>query len=458
MASGRNVVFLRKNGFDQAITNVKYNSNQGKQLFPIFIFKIVRMKSAVFISLFVLSTPVLAQRIYLDSARTYLSEGNYKKALPFAEGAVRNEKTKDDPEAWFLRGMAHLQLAQEASANAPGAATDAYSSFLKTLALKPDYGREINNPMHSVAIIKFNKAAELFAAKSYDRAYSEFTEVYAIYKIGDGKRFSDNKEFKGMAYEARKNAVSSASSAGRNEDAIGLLEDMIKGDYKNDTEVYQSLIDICDAEKNDVGEVAAINAARSRFPKNENFRTAELNYYINSGKNETLLPKLEDAVKKDPGNADLVFRLANVYAAMAFPADEQGKLLPQPANFTDLFSEAEHAYSKALEMAPGDAARNFNFGILYYDYSRWYNLKMTEKPGADDKLISEMTAKENEELSKGLPYFEKSFAVLDVKASTLLGAEKTMYHNTMNVLRGIYTENGDTAKLAQIDAALGKWK
>ena len=328
------------------------------------------MRFVIFIFLFALTTPVLAQRINLDSARIYLSEDNYKKAMPFAEAAIRNDKTKDDPEAWFLRGMAYLQLAQDEHANKPNASTDAYSSFLKTLTLKPDYGREIDNPLHSVAIIKFNKAATLFAAKSFDKAYNEFAEVYAIYKISDGKRFSDNSEFKAMAYDARKNAASSASSSGRNEDAIGLLEDMIKTDYKDDTDVYQSLIDIYDAEKNDAAEITVINAARARFPKNENFRAVELNYYINNGKSDVLLPKLEDAVKRDPGNADLWFRLANIYAAVAFPADESGKLLAQPSNFSALFANAEQAYNKALQSAPGDAARNFNFGILYYNYSR----------------------------------------------------------------------------------------
>ena len=414
------------------------------------------MRATVIIFLLVMTTPVLAQRVYLDSARLYLSQDNYRRALPFADAAIKNPKTKDDPEAWFLRGMVCLQLAQDVSAHNPNAATDAYGSFLKTLALKQDYGTEINNPLYSVAIIKFNKAAALFSAKSFDKAYSEFTEVYAIYKIGGGQRFSDNNEFKSMAYEARKNAVSSASSAGRSEDAIGLLEDMITGDFKDDAEVYQSLIDIFETEKNNPRQIATIKAACAEFPENANFRVAELNYYINNGTNEELLPELEEAVRRDTGNADMLFRLANVCATLAFPADAQGKLLARPANFNALFSKAEKTYGSAARLAP-DAAHNFNFGMLYYNYSRWYNLQIENNPG-DNKSVAELTARENDELGKGLPFFEKSFSLLDARAANLQDVEKAMYHNTMIILRLIYTENKDTTKLAQIEKALGKWK
>ncbi len=416
------------------------------------------MKARFIIPLLLLGAPVSAQRIYLDSARIYLSQDNYKRALPFADAAIKNEKTKADPEAWFLRGMVYLQMAQDATANKPNSVVDAYGSFLKTLTIKPDYGMEINNPLHSVAIIKFNNAAKLFSAKSFDRAYNEFAEVYAIYKMGGGQRFLDNSEFKGMAYDARKNAASAASNAGRNEDAISLLEDMLKGDYKGDADVYQSLINIYDAEKNNAGEIAIINAARAQFPKNESFRIVELNYYINNGKVEELVPKLEDAVNKDPGNADLLFRLANAYTAESFPADERGKLFAQPANFAQLFTKAEQAYSKALQLAPADAAHNFNFGMLYYNYSRWYSTQMAASPNADDKLITEFTAKRNEEYGKALPYFEKSFSLLDPKVGALADLEKGIYHNTMIVLKQIYSQNGNTAKQTQMEQALAKWK
>ena len=69
-----------------------------------------------------------------------------------------------------------------------------------------------------------------------------------------------------------------------------------------------------------------------------------------------------------------------------------------------------------------------------------------------------MTAKVTEELAKGLPYFEKSYSVLDAKANALPEAEKAIYHNDMVVLKQIYAMNGDTAKRAQIEAALSKWK
>ncbi len=416
------------------------------------------MKSLLFIVMMVFVSPAFAQRINLDSARIYLSQDNYKKALPFANEAVKNIKTRDDPEAWFLRGMAYLQLAQDEAAKSPNAITEAYGSFLKTLTLKPDYGSEINNPLYSVAIVKFNRGSALYSEKSFDRSYNEFAEVAAIYKMGGGKRFLDNAEFKAVQVDARKNAAFAANSAGRGSVASALLEDLVKNESKDDSDVYQALIEIYEAGKFIPEELNVIKAARKQFPENESFRLAEINYYLGNGPREELRPKLEEAVRRDSGNADLLFNLANVYLEAAFPANAEGKLVALPANFAETFAKAEHSYDRALKLSSGDANRNYNFALLYYNYARWYNQQMTDNPNADNKTLSDLKAKRNEQFSKAIPYFEKSYSIIDARTGAITDADKATCHNLATVLREIYTQNGDAANKARMDKAAEKWK
>ncbi len=416
------------------------------------------MKLLVFIAICAFVTPVFAQRINLDSARIYLAQDNYTKAMPFANEAAKNAKTKDDPEAWFLRGMVYLSLTMDETAKSPNSITEAYGYFLKTLTLKPDYGMEINKPLYSVAIIKFNRGSAFFAEKSFERAYNEFAEIYAIYKMDGGKRFKDNKEFKAVEIDARKNAAYSANNSGRSKVAATLLEDLIKEGITDDTHVYETLIDIYDAGKNTTEELAVINGARKQFPDNQTFRIMEINYYIGNGIREGLQAKLEEALKLEPENTDLLFHLGELCIETAFPADAQGKLLAQPANFEQLYATAENSYTRALKISPDAAAQYYDFGMLYYNHSRWFGQQVDDNPTAGDKAVSEWTAKSSEELAKALPHFEKAFSLMDAKANLLTDSEKPVYQNTMIALRQIYTRNGDAAKKEKMDKAIEKMK
>ena len=276
--------------------------------------------------------------------------------------------------------------------------------------------------------------------------------------MGGGKRFLDNAEFKAVQVDARKNAAFAANSAGRGSVASALLEDLVKNESKDDSDVYQALIEIYEAGKFIPEELNVIKAARKQFPENESFRLAEINYYLGNGPREELRPKLEEAVRRDSGNADLLFNLANVYLEAAFPANAEGKLVALPANFAETFAKAEHSYDRALKLSSGDANRNYNFALLYYNYARWYNQQMTDNPNADNKTLSDLKAKRNEQFSKAIPYFEKSYSIIDARTGAITDADKATCHNLATVLREIYTQNGDAANKARMDKAAEKWK
>ncbi len=412
------------------------------------------MKNILFLALIGVSTAAWAQKSALRDARDFLSENNYKRAVPLTNEAIKNAETKNDAEAWFLRGMAYLQWAVDASEHNSEAPQLAYASLTQALVLKQDYAAEINTPLYAVATLKFNNAVGFYQAKSFEQAYNDFMAVYAIYKTGNGKRFSENSEFRTLAASARINGAYAAMNAGNRNAAIVLLEELVKNEARDDSNAYQALIEMYIATKEDTKQIATIKAARSQFPNSTLFRNLELNYYITTGKGDELLPKLEAAVEKDPGNPELLFNLGNAYTKVAFPPGE-AKSLTKRDNFPEVFAKAEKTYRKAVELVPDNADYNYNMGILYYNYASWYNVQMAakDKNRPDDKQYEQLKAKRNEQFAKALPFFEKSYSVLDKKGG-LNATEKDTHHSSMIALKEIYTRTGNSGQKAMIEKRL----
>ena len=396
-----------------------------------------------------------AQKSKIRDTRDYLSDQNYRKAMVTINEAVNNEDTKTNPEAWYLRGMVYLQQALDSTAKAPAATTESLSSLMKALTLKPDYGPEINNGLYSNALLAFNEGVAAYDPNPGE-AYEKFMKVVQIYNVNGGKRFASDKSFTELVVSAKSNAAYSALKAKRDDDALSLLNDLKKTTAK-DSNIYQSLIDIYQRQNNDVQLLAVIGEARTQFPNSQLFRNHELNYYIRKGQSDVLAGKLEEAVKSDPNNPELLFNLANVYERAAFPKDDKGVSQAKPANFTDMFSKAETTYQRAVTNNPDNADYNYNFGVLYYESATDLTKQMNAIKGmtpAEQKQYDALLAQRDALFNKALPYFEKSYSLLDAKAARLDNSEKVTYQNTMIGLREIYSRRNNKPKTDELKAKL----
>ena len=399
---------------------------------------------------------VWAQKSRIRDARDYLSDQNYKKALVVINEAVNNEDTRNNPEAWFLRGMAYLQQAIDSTANAPGAANESYTSMMKAVSLKPDYGPEINNGLYSNALLAFNAGVAAYKDNPAE-AYDKFMRTVEIYNIGNGKRFIGDKGFTELVASAKANAAYSAINAKKDPEALVLLNDLKANAGAKDSNIYQSLIEIYQRQKADGPLLAAISDARRQFPSSQLFRNLELNYYIQKGQSDVLLGKLEEAVKGDPNNPELLFNLANVYERAAFPKDEKGAYLSKPANFNDLFAKGEATYQKALAVSPNNPDYNYNLGVLYYETATEITKQMNAIKGmtpAEQKQYDALLAQRDAQFSKALPYFEKAYSVLDARSGSLDNSEKITYQNAMIGLREIYSRRNNKVKTDELKAKL----
>jgi hypothetical protein len=401
-----------------------------------------------------------AQKSKVRDARDYLSDNNYKKAIPVLNEAVANEDTKNSADAWFLRGMAYLQKALDTTVNDPQAPTESYTSLMKALSIKPDYGPEINNALYSNALITFNAGVASYSKKDYSGAYDQFMKVPAIYKAG-GQRFASDKGFTDLVASAKTNAAYSALNAKRDADALPIFNDLKTTSADGDSNIHQSVIEINQRMNNDAGTLAAINDARNKFPNNQTFRNLELNYYIKAGKQDVLLGKLEDAAKADPTNAEILFNLGNAYQRAAFPQDASGKDMAKPANYNELFGKAEDYYKRAAAANPANPDYNYNLGVLYYGVAAAINKSMNDIKGmsaAEQKQYDALLKERNDWFDKALTPFEAAYNNLDARVASLTHDEKLTYQKTMIGLREIYSRKNDKAKTDELKKKLDALK
>lgn len=413
-------------------------------------------KSIVLLALLCGSMSAFAQKSKIRDARDYLSDNNYKKAIPVINEAVANEDTKNNADAWFLRGMAYLQKALDTTAHDLQAANESYTSLMKALSIKPDYGPEINNALYSNALITFNEGVAAYGKKDFNAAYDDFVKVGQIYNAG-GNRFAQDKGFTDLVGSAKTNAAYSALNVKRDADALKLFNELKNTSAKNDSNVYQAIVEINQRLNNDAEALAAINEARAKFPNNQVFRNLELNYYIKTGKQDVLMTKLEEAVKSDPNNAELLFNLANAYERAAFPTDASGKDLPRPANNAELVSKAEDYYKRAIAANGSNPDYNYNLGVLYYTAAADINKKMNDIKGmspAEQKQYDDLLKQRDAWFDKAVSPFEAAYANLDARTGSLKTDEKITYQKTMIGLREIYSRKNNKAKTDELKKKL----
>jgi Tfp pilus assembly protein PilF len=413
-------------------------------------------RSIVLFTLICASLSAFAQKSKIREARDYLADKNYKKAILAINEAVANAETKDNAEAWFVRGTAYLLKALDTSAHAPEAVGESYSSLMKALTIKPDYNSEINPALYSQALITFNLGVASYGNKDFIAAYNQFMKVATIYKAGDGKRFINDKEFTEVLASAKTNAAYAAVAGKRDKDALALFTEL-KNTGSMDPTIYRSIIEIYQRQNNEAATLASIKEARSIFPNDPAFRNIEINYYINSGRQDVLLDKLEAAVKSDPGNAELLFNLGNVYERAAFPKNAAGIAMASPANFSDLFSKAETAYQNAIAVSTSNADYHYNFGVLYYESASQIIKQMINIKGTtpeDNKRYDALLAERTALFAKAQPHFESAYSLLDERSSQLTIEEKVTYRNVMIGLREIYSRTNNKLKSDELNVKL----
>lgn len=425
------------------------------------------MKKAILITAGVaLSSLSWAQKQNIQTASDYLRDKDYDKAVEYINMAVNNPDTKDNAKAWFTRGNIFMSMQNEPARNATSPYREAAKSFQKAAQLDAKYEKDAVTQALIVAAYNFyNDAVGAYNKKDYEQSMQLAKNTVDIHDMEGGKRFA-NKNFDTVSASALMIESYSAMYAKKYDEALVLLHALKANPIEKNANVYLALVDVYKGLNKDAEMIAVIEEGKLQYPDNVNLRNEELNYYIKTGKSDILMKKLEDAVAKEPGNAELQFNLANGYNNLAFPKDATGKELPKPANFEELFSKAEGTYQKALAIDGANGGYNYNMGVLYYNLATDNNKRMNEladvinksKVPAEKKKQEDAYAKLNvtrdANFEKAIPYLVKTVAAYEPNAKSLGSDDKFSYQSALVALKEIYARKNDMTKSAEYKAKL----
>ena len=411
-----------------------------------------KMKKAILIIIAAmgLSLNGMAQDTYVTSAKVALTEKKYDEAKEDIDKAMTNPETKEKPKALLAKVQIYFAMQDDDKFKASNPYREGTQALFKLIEVKPDYEKSTVDQYLLVAGYHFyNDGVRAYNDKKLADA-SDYMK--SVMKISGMKRFEklppeQLKKIDTIAANADQILASSAYYLAKYDEAIPLLTAVKNNPITRIPSVYECLIDAYNRQNNKTEALATIQEARKAFPDDVTIRNYELNYYIQSGKDDEMVKKLEDASAKDPNNPDLLFNIATTYLRMAGAKD--GK---KPENAAELIAKSEDAFQKALKISPDNAEYNYNFGALYYNQATDYNEQMNAITGtsdADQKKYDNMKAQRDAMFAKSIPYFEK--------ASSVYGAEKDMkeadrktYKNTLKAQMQIYSSLNKMDKYADV--------
>ncbi|MES2703683.1 MAG: tetratricopeptide repeat protein [Bacteroidota bacterium] len=378
----------------------------------------------------------MAQDKYVVSALTAYNSKNYDEAKAEIDKAMASPETKEKPKALYAKAAVYSALQEIEKYKADEPYKESLQAVFKLVELKPDYERSsVDQVLYRGAVFAYNDGIKNFNDKKYPQAIDAMKSVVKIVDLENGKRLAKYKMLDTNAADANLIIANSAYYAGNYADAIPYLLKVKKSGIVMNASVYEVLIDVYNRQKDNPSALATIEEARKAYPSDVTLRNYELNYYIQTGKMEDLVKKLEDASRAEPNNSDIQFNIATTYLTLSSPKD--GK---KPANATDYMTKSENAFQSALKMAPDNAAFNYNFGALYFNQATDVNDQMNAlgSTAADMKKYDELKLKRDGFFNKALPYLEKSYTVLSAQAGDLKGEDMRTYKGTLMALSKVY--------------------
>lgn len=404
-----------------------------------------------------ISLSAIAQKSEVKNAKNALADKEFPKAQKSIDAAVANPETQNDPNTWLTRAVVYLVMQQQPGNEAQQYYREAGKSLKKIIELKPAYEKDdVSKKLLAVAQYNLNDGIKAFDKQAYSESYNYFKEVVDIHDLEDGQRFASNKTFDTIGRQATAYQAYSAYYSQQYDNALPLLQKIKNDPIVKDPRNYIMIADIYEIKNDDANLLATINEGKATYPKDQSITNRELNYYATTGKMDAYITKVEDAVKADPNNAELLFNLATAYNNVANPKDKSGKELPKPANYNELFAKAESAYENTTKAAPQKAEVFYYYGALYFNRGVNVNNSMNElgNSAADLKKFDGLKIERDEWFNKAATQFEKVITIWEPQAKSLKGDDLANYQTAIIQAKEIYARQSNMQKAGELKKKL----
>lgn len=418
-----------------------------------------------------ISAGAFAQRAKLNEAKSNLEKASvYGKASPdlalplytAAKAAIDlaavNPDTKDKPDTWQTKAGIYIGMQENPKLNADNPYKEGIVALNKAIELNPKLStdEQVINMLANASFYSFNDGIKLYNESHYSDAYALFNQSKTLLGEDKDKRFASMPIIDTIRAQAIMfmgfNAYYGANEPGANlnekmDDAIKNLNTIKNSPYLTEqSNVFLVLSQAYEKKGDKTNQAATIAEGLKRFPDDKNLKALDLNYSIESGTKDEAITKMEQAISKDPSNADLYLNLGILNYNIAYPKGGTPN-----AKADEYLAKAEAAYKKTVELAPENGTYNFQLGSLYYNNASRIMTVMNSlgTSKADQAKYDQLDKEKNAEFQKALPYLEKTKDIFYPKKDRLTKDQMTEYINTLTGLKEIYARTEQTDKLAE---------
>lgn len=385
-------------------------------------------KSLLFISLSFVVLSAIAQDNQLNNANNYLRSGELDKAKNAIDLAAEHEKTKNLTKMWYYRGKTYLAICE--SKDFKNLDTDAplkaMQSFINVMKNDKNniYTKEITGFLISSAIRTYNHGLDAYRNGNYAKAAEELNAITEVFQYDKDKGLTRSN----ISPESLNYDLYSISLDGKEiGKAKEYLQKLIDAKYKS-SKIYIDMSRIYLTEKDTAKALQYIEMGRNLFEDDIKLINAELSVYIQQGKTDVLMDKLNKAIESAPDNELLYYT--------------QGLLYKEKKEI----DKAEAAYKKTIELKPDHVDANFELGVLYYNKAVEWNNKASNLPLSETKKQAEYDQNAKDSFKNATIYFEKGHE--------LAPNDLSMVQSLMKIYRIL----GDEAKSAAMKEKADKLK
>jgi tetratricopeptide (TPR) repeat protein len=321
----------------------------------------------------------------LTSARLYIQQKNYDQAIEVLKKDVQKNPKSD--EGWFLLGHTYGEV---------GKIDSMLIAYDKSLAISNKFEKQINDSKIFYWANNFNSGVNLLK-RANEMADNDSATIFYDKSIN---AFNQAAMIEPDSTDAYKNIAFVYMSAGRNEEAIEPLKQLVERSkeldgYRYLGEIYSTLgtnklseysisgnvQDSIDADEYFSNAISVLEEGKTLYPDDGEI-TRVLNIsYLQMGRIEEALESARDLVEKEPDNKTYRYNY--------------GVILLQ----TDDFEGAVEQFEKALEIDPDYENAEYNLGLTYVKWG-------TQLKDEEEKT-EVYTDEDIEKYEKAIPYLEK---------------------------------------------------
>ncbi len=449
------------------------------------------MKRLLFVLVSLISFQAFSQNSNIESAAIYLRNGELEDAKKSIDAAVMNPESKDNPKAWFYfiavydtiyRNPAYASLIE------PDLVDKFYDACKKCIEtdVKNRYSYYCKDQaIINSAFMSFNKGISFYEQKDYKTALKYYQNVLDIMPYDKNEDLKKNNLSEKNIYLYM--AFASIQSDNKAKAKI-FLQKLMDLNY-DDHLIYLQMVAIHLEEKDTATAVKFLDLGRQKYPTEKDLINQELNIYLNQGRRDVLVNKLNAALEINNEDITLLYVRGNVFdnfsseflkkykhdrdtinslksraltektparkasytnASNSFQASAESNLKKS----REFVIKAEQDYKKVLELNADYIDAYFNLGAINNNRSTEIVEKMNAIPNGlsaaeFDKKYKPLKQQQDSILNTALDFFKQALSIAESKGEETPQKKKEKYvymHDILFSMQQVYANLGDEKK------------